>query len=217
MKSTKGLGLALCALVVVLPTAAGGDELLAQARLVMGSPDVALGGSYEFPIRPAAFENILRDPIILLRLWEVYRFSPRYKARPVDGDGIHLDDPTGISGDIFLAGRTGNSRIYVATGAINHRFVPPFRGKLALVVSADPSENAVRTRLDVYMRMDNRFVGFLARPFIPLIKTIIRNRMDSNVNDMESILADLSSRPEETAIRLKKEDAAVLLSMLSPR
>lgn len=199
----------------IRPAAAESGDLTEQARLLMSSPDVRLTAIYELPTRPDVLENILREPIFLMRLWEAYRFSPRYRARLVNDDGIHVDDPTGISGDIFLAERLGSRRVYVACGALNHRLVPPFRGKLAVVLASVPGESAVNAHIDVYLRMDNRIIGFLARSLYPLVRSLMQHRLSSNASDMGTILHDLAEAPKDTAGRLDKDDAAALLEVLS--
>lgn len=206
--------LVLILLWLVPTVGAASGELQAQAQLLMKSPDVTITGTYELPTRPEVLESILRTPILLARLWEAYQFTPLYKARLVQGDGIHVDDPTGIAGNIFLAEQSGNRRIYVGNGALNHKLVPSFRGKMALVLTATPKGPALSARIDVYIRTDSRVLGFLTRTMFPLVKTRALHRMTANVTDIGTILKDLSNEPQKTAARLKKEDAAALLKIL---
>lgn len=205
--------LVLILLWLVATAGAASGELQAQAQLLMKSPDVTISGTYEMQTRPDVLESILRTPVLLARLWEVYEFTPLYKAR-LQGEGIHVDDPTGIAGDIFLVEQSGNRRVYVGNGALNHKLVPSFRGKMALVLTATPKGSAVSARIDVYIRTDSRVLGFLTRTMFPLVKTRALHRLTANATDIGTILEDLSNEPQKTAARLKKEDAAALLKIL---
>lgn len=210
----KEIPLLVLILLWLVPTVgAASGELQAQAQLLMKTPDVTISGTYEMQTWPDVLESILRTPILLARLWEVYEFTPLYKAR-LQGEGIHVDDPTGIAGDIFLVEQSGNRRIYVGNGALNHKLVPSFRGKMALVLTATPKGSAVSARIDVYIRTDSRVLGFLTRTMFPLVKTRALHRMTANATDIGTILKDLSNAPQKTAARLKKEDAAALLKIL---
>ncbi len=217
MKPSTLAVLALLLLATAIASAAAGDDLSAQTRLVMGSPDIALSGSYEFQTGPEVLEAILHDPIILLRLWEAYRFSPRYKAQPTKGKGIHVDDPTGISGDLYLVEGSGSRHVYLALGALNHRLVPPFRGKMAMALTTTPKAGAIVARIEVYVRMESRLLAFLTRPFFPIIRTVISRRLGFNAADAGTILNDLSLRPREAAARLGDDEGAALLAMLKQR
>ena len=205
--------LAIALMLSIIISSAAGGELQAQAQLLMKSPDVAISGTYEFSTRPDVLESVLRSPILLARLWEAYQFTPLYKAR-LQGEGIHVDDPTGIAGDIFLVEQSGNRRVYVGMGNLNHKLVPSFRGKMALVLTATPKGSTVSARVDVYVRTDSRMLGFLARTFFPLVRERALHRMTANATDIGTILKELTSDPQKTAARLKKEDAAALLKIL---
>jgi hypothetical protein len=211
-----GTGVCAIALTVwsaVFPAVAASRELQAQAQLLMKSPDVTISGTYELPTRPDILDRILRSPIILAKLWDAYRFPPAYKAR-LQGDGIHIDDPTGITGDIFLVEEKGNRRIYVGIGALNHRLVPAFQGKMAVVLSTIPKGTAVSARIDIYVRTDSRVLGFLAWTMFPLLRARVENRINVNANDIATIMKDLTYEPQKTLALLKKEDAAALLKIM---
>ena len=117
----------------------------------------------------------------------------------------------------FLVEQSANRRVYFGIGAINHKLMPAFRGKLALVLTAAPKGSAVvNGRIDVYLRTDSRILGLLARTLFPLVKTRAEYRMTANATDIGTILKDLTNDPQKTAARLKKEDQAALLKILPP-
>jgi hypothetical protein len=208
-----GCTLVIAHSLIVSSIEPAGRDLQAQAQLLMNSPDVAVSGTYELPTRYEVLDRMLRSPNLLAKLWEAYQFSPAYKARPV-GEGIHIDDPTGIAGDVYLVEQTGNRRIYVGDGALNHNLVPAFRGKMAIVLTAVPRGPVVSARVDLYVRTDSRMLGFLARTLFPLLKARVDFRMTANAASFGAMLKDLSDEPKKAAALLQKEDAAVLLKIL---
>lgn len=213
MVGTIVYAIALVVWAAVTPAVAASGKLQAQAQLLMKSPDVTISGTYELPARPDILDRILRSPILLAKLWEAYQFPPAYKAR-LQGDGIHIDDPTGITGDIFLVEQTGNRRTYVGIGALNHRLVPAFQGKMAVVLSTIPKGTAVSARIDIYVRTDSRLLGFLAWTMFPLLRARVEYRINANITDIVTIMKDLSNEPQKVLALLKKEDAAALLRIM---
>ncbi|HUX37567.1 MAG TPA: hypothetical protein VMV44_06645, partial [Rectinemataceae bacterium] len=194
------------------PTAAQGVD--AEAARVKKAPDVSLSLAYSLPTSPEVLSALIRRPILFLRLWELYGFSPRYEAKALEGGIIHIVDPTGIEGEVFPAGGTGVERRYLAKGAINHRLAPPFRGTAVLDLSYAPDGNGTVFRVGLSIRMENRLVGFFVWTFFPLVRGLVVHRVDSNIADIGTIAADLAARPKETAGRLDTEDARLLLAEL---
>jgi hypothetical protein len=210
----------LCVMVVFGPwlaiISADAADLKADVALLLHSPDVTFGGSYALPVTPSVPEKLMASPMLLAKLWEAYGFSPLYKAR-MQGTAIHIDDPTGIEGDILLAEHTANRYVYLGTGNLNHRLVPAFRGKMAMVVTMSPKAAATDVKLDIYIRADSRAVGLLAWGFFPLVRSRVENRVTLNLLDLVTILKDVSTSLRQTAARLSnKEDAAALTALFSP-
>jgi hypothetical protein len=193
------------------------QDLSSQAQLIIDSPDLALSGNYELSTRAEVLDKILGEPIHLMRLWKAYHFEPHYEARSIGFDALHVDDPTGITGDIFPSGLSAGRHIFVANGAIAHRLVPHFKGSAVLIVAATSEGSTIGLQIDFYIRMENRFVGFLMRPFVPYLRTLVLGRLDSNLADIGTILGDLSEKPAEAAARLGPDDSAALLELLAAR
>jgi hypothetical protein len=189
------------------------QDLNAQVRLLMKSPDVTASGTYQLTTRPEVLNRILSEPLLLAKLWEAYKFSPFYKATLQNG-GVHVDDPTGISGDVFLVEQSSNRRVYFGRGNLNHRLVPAFRGKIALVLTTVPKGTSLNARIDVYVRADSRILGLMAWSMGPLLKPRVENRMNINAGNMGAIMKDLTTEPQKATTLLKKEDAAALMKLL---
>ncbi len=190
-------------------------SLQSQAQLVIKSPDATVSGTFELPATPALLDSLVRSPMLLAHLWEAYDFTPRYKARP-QGGGIHVDDPTGIAGEVYPVEDSPVRHVFYGTGALNHRLVPSFRGRLALVLTVSPKGGGSAARVDVYIRAESRFLGFLASTLFPLVRTRAQHRIEANMNDITSILKDVSTAPRQAAARLRKEDADALLRIAAP-
>jgi len=201
---------------VVSSAWAAGKDLQAQARLLMNSPDVTVSGTYDLPARLEVLDRMLSAPYLLAKLWGAYRFSPAYTARPA-GEGIHVNDPTGIAGDIYLVQQTANRRVYVGTGALNHDPLPAFGGQIALVLTVLPKGQAVSAHVAIYVRTDSRMLGFLTWVLFPLLKDRVEARMTANAASLGALLKDLSVEPQKAAALLQKQDAAALLKILPPR
>jgi hypothetical protein len=183
-------------------------------RKLMIEADVIMLSSFHIPVRPEIYEAAMQEPILLLRLWEVYRFSPRYKATLLPGNSIEIEDPTGIGGTVSLAEDAGGVRIFFAKGAINHRLLPHFRGEAAILLGATKDDTGMMLRVEIYIRMNNRFVGFLAHSLFPFVQSTVLRRISSNVTDFGKILGDMATKQRETAGFLSGDDATRLLALL---
>jgi len=186
---------------------AQGADLRVESQRLQSRPDITVARVFEFNARPAVVDMLVENPMILARLWEAHGFTPRYKARP-DGNGIHVNDPTGIQGDVYLVERAGNRRVWVAIGSLNHSLVPSFKGRMALVVTTEPKGSGVTLHVAVFVRTDSRALGFLASTLFPLVRARVEHRMTANAADIGTILAEASADPQKAAARLSKEDAA---------
>lgn len=209
------IGRLLFALFLVLQCGwAQGSDLGVESQLLQSKPDMSVASDFQFSARPAVVDMFLENPMILARLWEAHGFTPRYKVRP-QGNGIHVDDPTGIQGDVYPVERTGNRRVWVAFGSLNHALVPSLKGRMALVVTTEPKNSGVTLHVAVYIRTDSRALGFLASTLFPLVRARVEHRMTANAADIGTILAEVSADPQKAAARLSKEDAAAFRQVVT--
>ncbi len=193
---------------------AQGSDLGVESQLLQSKPDMSVAGDFQFNARPAVVDRLVENPIILARLWEAHGFTPRYKVR-LQGNGIHVDDPTGIQGDVYAVERTGNRRVWVAVGSLNHTLIPSFKGRMALVVTTKPKGSGVALHVAVYIRTDSRALGLLASTLFPLVRARVEHRMMANAADIGTILAEVSADPQRAAAHLGNEDAAALRQVVT--
>jgi hypothetical protein len=193
----------------------GVPDWRAQVDLLQKSPDVAVSGTYDLPASPKLVDNLLRSPMLLARLWEAYDLRPKYKVT-VEGDAIHVDDPTGIQGDVWLVEQSPNRLVYYGSGALNHSLVPAFEGSMALVISLAQKGSGASAKVDVFIRTSSRFLGFLTRTLGPLVRKRADYRISTNIHDFSPVLAEISSSPQQVSAKLKdKAQAAALLQITS--
>ena len=198
--------------LLLLPALSGAAELSPEAQTILNSPDIAFSNTYHFACRPTVLDSLLSHPVLLGRLWEAYGFAPAYRVRP-QGGGLRVEDPTGIVGEMRLAKQAGNRWVYLGDGQLNHRLVPAFGGKMALVITTLPGEAGVNARVEAFIRTESRTLGFLTWTLSPLVRGRIENRATLNARDLGVILKDVSSAPQQTASRLAGEDARAFARM----
>ncbi|MSS70746.1 MAG: hypothetical protein EXS64_04570 [Candidatus Latescibacteria bacterium] len=201
--------------LLLLPALAGAAGLSPEAQTLLNSPDIAFSNTYHFACRPTVLDSLLSHPVLLGRLWAAYGFAPAYRVR-TQGSGLHVEDPTGIVGEMRLANQAGNRWVYLGDGQLNHRLVPAFGGKMALIITTMPGGGGVDARVEAFIRTESRTLGFLTWTLSPLVRGRIENRAALNARDMSVILKDVSSAPQQTASRLAREDAAMLVRMFPP-
>jgi hypothetical protein len=201
-------------LVVLSGILIAGSDTKSQVADLLKAPDASVSGTFEVPAKAVLIDNLLSSPITMAHLWEAYDFTPRYTAR-LQGNAIHVDDPTGIQGDIYLAEQSPNRRVYYGTGAINHSLVPAFQGSMAIIATLTPKGSTASAHLEVSIRTDSRILGVITRTLFPLVRSHAEHRMTANMKDLCTILNDITTAPQQTAAKLKKEDAANLLKMVS--
>lgn len=198
--------------LLLLPALSAAADLPPDAQTLLQSPDISFSGAYDLACRPAVLDSLLRHPLLLGRLWEAYGFAPAYRVSP-QGDAIRVNDPTGIAGEVRLAQQSGNRWVYLGEGRLNHRLVPAFGGKMALVVTAAPKGEGVSARVEVFLRTESRTLGLLTWTLSPLVKGRIENRATLNARDLGVILREVSTAPQQAASRLRGEDGRAFARM----
>lgn len=204
----------VCTFILTPCAPVGAADLSPEIQTLLNSPDITYSSVYDFACQPSVLDSLLRHPILLGRLWAAYGFAPAYRVRP-QGDGLHVEDPTGIVGEVRLAQQAGSRWVYLGDGQLNHRLVPAFRGKMALLVTTATKGAGVSARVEVFLRTESRTLGLLTWTLSPLVRGRIENRATFNARDLGVILKDVSGAPQQTASRLPAEDAAALARLLN--
>lgn len=194
---------------------AAGTDMRSEVQLLLKSPDAQVSGTFDLPAGASLVEALLRSPLLVAHLWAAYEFGPHYQVS-MQGDAIHIDDPTGIQGNVYLVEQGANRRVYYGTGALNHEFVPAFQGRMALVLTTTPKVANESARVEIYIRTESRVLGLLAWTLFPLVRSKAEHRLTANVQDLCTILHDLTVEPHQTVSKLKdKADAVALTGLLA--
>jgi hypothetical protein len=206
---------AILAILVSLSTtvSSGSSDLRADATLLQSSPDLHLTQDFYLNVRPGLLESIVKSPMLIAHLWQAHNFSPQYKVRP-SGEAIHVDDPTGIQGDVYLVESLGLRSVWVGYGNLNHALVPSFAGQMALVLKAKPEGSGISARVDLFIRTNSRLLGIFTSAFYPLLRARVERRVHDNAGDFRTIVEEINSEPEKAVSRLGREDAADLTKLL---
>ena len=207
--------LALILGALIGPVAAEAPDLRAESQKVLGSPDVSLTERFDVAAPPRVCETMYNELLLLGQLWDAYQFAPPYKVS-INGKAIHVVDPTGIEGDLYLVDKSFNRRVYYGAGKLNHKLVPHFTGKIAVVLTTEVKGKGTTTQVDVRVRVDNRLMGFLSSAAFPLVKKHAEKRVISNTTDLSVILKDIEEKPVDVAKRLKKQEDAEKFARLFP-
>jgi hypothetical protein len=181
----------------------------------MGSPDVSLTQGFEVAASSQVLDKMFNEPLLLANLWNAYQFAPPYQVS-MNGKAVHVVDPTGIVGDLYLVDKSYNRRVYYGTGKLNHKLVPKFGGRIALVLTTEAKGKGTSGKADVYVRADNRIMGMLSSAAFPLVKTHAQKRVISNTNDLSVIFKDIEEKPQDVAKRLKAKGDLEKFASLFP-
>ena len=92
------------------------------------------------------------------------------------------DDAHGATGTFELAYAEPGKRIYLARGTFVKRFLPTIHGRIVLVMAYEhrtdqAGEGVVMNDLRGYLRIDNRFLGILARIAKPVVGPIVDRKV----------------------------------------
>ncbi len=185
-------------------------DLRAEATRLQAKPDIELTGRFDFAAPPGLLDGLLAAPMVVADLWRAHGFTPRYRVR-LEGRGLHVDDPTGIQGDVYLVERTPRRFVWVGFGSLSHALVPHFKGRMAMVVAVAPSGSGSAALVTVYVRADSRVLGAVASVFFPLVRSRVEHRMGANAADLGVLVAEVAADPGKAAARLGKDEAAALL------
>lgn len=198
-------------LVILLGLALGvhslGADPGAQAQQVTGNPDITYHTSFVWQCSEATWERILDEPLLMGRLWEAYGYAPAYKFS-ARGDTLHVDDPTGLKGDVLLVSRAPGARTYVVLGQLDHWAVPFFNEGIAVfVLTSQPAEDQICGDLKVYVRASSTVGNLLLQLGRPLLAKHIDNRITLNLQDGRRIVERIAADPAQVAALLRGPEA----------
>jgi len=193
---------------------ATGNELAARVRTVVEEADVVYDTGFEVPCSVGVWEEMVARPVLLGALWSAYGYAPAYRVE-MRGDTIHVEDPTGLVGDVVGIQTRDGERTYLVEGQVNHWAVPFFnRGSAVFVLKTTVTAGEVAARLAVYVRAESAIGSLVVKLGRPLLMKHVVNRIDLNLRDACGILAAVEGDPDHVVSLLDPHAAGELRAAL---
>lgn len=166
---------------------------------------ITFSKEYQIKCPLAVVEKALDHPALMGALWDVYGYAPAYKITGLEQPGaVHIDDPTGIVGELWPYKRDGPRRIYIAQGKLDHWAVPSFNGGLAVFeLETTGKGDFTAIKVKVFIEPESGFAGALLSVLEPLVIKHVDNRVTLNLEDAAKIMEAISQEPEAVADRLE--------------
>ena len=201
----KGAWNVCCFLALMISTVSAGEDWTARARKVRKEATISYSGRYEVACARVLVERALDHPLVMGALWASYGYAPAYRVSGPDESGcVHVEDPTGIVGDVRPMGIADGRRIYLAEGKFEHWAVPALNaGTAVFEVEVAPAGPTTRVTVDVFLEPDSRIAGAVMWMLSPVIKAHIENRITLNFQDAAGILEKIAGEPKSVAGRLQ--------------
>ena len=152
------------------------------------------------------WNRILNNPFLVGKLWEIYQFSPHYKVTK-KGAGVHIVDPTGITGDLVEIHSDTYKRIFIAKGKMKNWYIPvSLKGRVLFLIHQAYELNRISVTINIYAEEgDTLLTKLMLKALSPVLRYYINKRVTRNMNDLTVIVDDIVSRPD--SIRSKINDS----------
>ena len=155
---------------------------------------------------PEIWNNIIDNPWLIGKLWEMGSYSPHYKVSK-NGPLIHIIDPTGIEADLLELKSSDNAKIFYGTGNLNHPRVPfSVSGKAIIAFHYTFSQNRVVVTLQIHIKGNNEITTAALKALSPVLLKLIDTRVTSNVENLKKIILEINNNPDKirSLVRGKK-------------
>lgn len=186
------------------------------AESVAASPDLTYQIPFTINCSEAIWRKVLDNPWLMGQLWNVYGYSPAYKVSTA-GDGLHIDDPTGLVGDLWLVRNGLDERRYFATGQLNFRAVPFFNsGQAVTIVRSLAAAQQIRGNLQLYIRADRAVGRAVVWAGRSLVQGKVEARVRSNLHDAVRLVEQIASSPDVVLRQLQGPAAETFRAVFVP-
>jgi hypothetical protein len=187
-----------------------------MAETLVASPDLTYQIPFVINCSEATWRKVLDNPWLMGQLWNVYGYAPPYKVGTA-GDGLHIDDPTGLVGDLWLVRNGLAERRYFATGRLNFRAVPFFNsGQAVTIVRSQAAGPQIRGTLQLYIRADRAVSRAVVWAGKSLVQTKVEARVRSNVYDGVRLVEQIASAPDAVLRQLQGPAAETFRTVFLP-
>lgn len=165
---------------------------------------IAFSKTYQVDCPLAVVEKALDHPALMGALWDIYGYAPAYKVKGLDNGAVHVDDPTGIVGELRPIKREGPRRIYLAHGELDHWAVPAFNSATAVFeIKTTGNDAGTALTVDVFIKPESSVTGALLAALEPLVLSHVDNRVSLNLEDAAKIMQAIERAPEAVVNRIE--------------
>ena len=199
-----------CTLLVYLLVglaAATAQDRISRAAQVRQEATIAYTGRYKIACPASLVQEALSRPALMGALWASYGYAPAYLIEALaEPEAVHVQDPTGISGDMWLVSAEDRQRLYLAEGQIDHWAVPAMnKGIAVFAVETTERDSLPHVTVQVYLEPDSQIAGIVLGMLSPVIKAHIANRVDLNFQDAARIMEAIFTSPKAVQKRLDEK------------
>jgi hypothetical protein len=191
----KSLLLIMVALVFLETSSVQAYDFLIEE--VINNPTVTYKKNFGVDVPLETWNKILDNLYLMGQLWEINKFQPSYKVTKVDS-GLHIDDPTGIVGDIWQVGQSENARTFHGVGKFDHWAVPSFftaNGVFFFEYRMD--QKRLLGEMKISLRGNNSVSRLVMKIFSGVLINHVDNRFKNNLEDMKKIIKDIVNDPDK--------------------
>lgn len=175
------------------------SELAMRVRAVVEDADVVYTTAFAVPCSEGVWEELVERPVLLGALWSAYGYAPAYRVE-MRGDTVHVEDPTGLVGDVVGIQASDGERTYLVEGQINHWAVPFFnQGTAVFLLKTQARAGEVAGTLEVHVRAESAIGSLVVKLGRPLLMRHVANRIDLNLQDVRQILAAVAEDQDRVA------------------
>ena len=170
-----------------------------RAAEIVGDADVVYNTTFVMACSEGTWRRLMDKPVLLGRLWSAYGFAPIYQVE-MRHDTVHVEDSTGLVGDVVAVELEQGRRQYLINGELDHWAVPFFNeGTAVLTLEMQVKGDAVGGTAAVHLRANSGIGRLVLRAARPLLTKHVANRLDLNLQDAAKIFAAVEEDPVEVA------------------
>jgi hypothetical protein len=173
------------------------------AEQVMDDADYVYSGTFQWSCSGRIFQSAIDHPLVLGSLWAAYGYAPAYRVSQRDSL-LHVEDPTGLAGDVLRYQRLAGSARYLVRGKLDHWAVPVLnRGTAVFVLTWKEAAGGVAAEMEVFFKAESSIGSMVLWAVRPLLGKHVENRVTRNLADAGKIMAALDANPKAVGGRLE--------------
>ena len=140
-------------------------------------------------VKVASMEMLFDHPRLSAAMWRHCQFAPSFFAFEEAPNTFFIDDAMGLTGRLVLLYSSPGHRIYWVQGRAEagrlKPFAPPVSAQMITSYRYWETDKGFESQLDTWTKLDNAFLGFLAKPF----RKYVQGRQDEFIAYINSNIA----------------------------